>query len=331
MKKDIYRLMNSVNIKDDESEVSDLSQEEKDMIFRMVTNQKGYKTMKRSAIIKSVAGVAALAACFALVFEISNNNKNTGDIKTADVVPADTTIEAATDAAPADNVTDAVQDENFQNTNSALNSFILKVDADSVDDFNDSNIAFKFEDYAVDNFLGMSFDICGENIDMVNASVSGGALCKVNKTTTKSPDLPSDMDQYIHVISQVTYDKNTFVNYEMTYAGNEITEKYDGNTKFGFCISGERYEEIVDSMGENLKGIHHTCIDEFNDEVLTVTVTYKDGTTETKNYNLNSGKIKVDVSEETIMNDNFEMKVLPEFVDSEDQPWIYGLLAVLDE
>ena len=135
MKKDIYRLMNSVNIKDDKSEVSDLSQEEKDMIFRMVTNQKGYKTMKRSAIIKSVAGVAALAACFALVFGISNNNKNTGDIKTADVVPADTTIEAVTDAAPADNVTDAVQDENSQNTNSALNSFILKVDADSVDDF----------------------------------------------------------------------------------------------------------------------------------------------------------------------------------------------------
>ena len=84
-------------------------------------------------------------------------------------------------------------------------------------------------------------------------------------------------------------------------------------------------------MGENLKGIHHTCIDEFNDEVLTVTVTYKDGTTETKKYNLNSGKIKVDISEEKTVNENGEMKVLPEFVDGEDQPWIYGLLATLDK
>lgn len=220
--------------------------------------------------------------------------------------------------------------ENTIVSDSAKNSFVLRASADSVEDFtNESDIAITYEDYGIDNFLGMSFEICGENISDVAVSVTGGSLSKVVKTISSEPLRYESEEKYIHYLTCTTDDKAAFFNYELTYAGSEITEKYDGNNKYGFCVSGERYEEITNSLGE-VKKVHYACIDEFNDQILTVDVKYTDGTEEIKNYTLKTGRLKIDTGEERIVNGQ-AMKVLPEFTDDEETPWIYGVIASLVE
>ena len=190
------------------------------MIFRIVTNTKGSeKTMKKSAIMKTVAGVAAVAAAF--TFVISNSTKPETDISNDIPVVSD------------DNSISEQSTEKEKNivSESAKNSFVLRVSADSVDDlnFNNSDIVIKKGDYGVNNFLGLDFEVSGENISEVLVSVTGGSLCKVIKTVSSEPANFGNEEKYVHQFSETTDDKVSFNNYEMTYAGSEISEKYDGN------------------------------------------------------------------------------------------------------
>lgn len=309
MNKDIYRLMNNVNIDENKYEDSVLTQEEKDKIFRMVTNKKGSeKNMKKSVIMKVIAGAAATAAAFAFVTG-NINIPGKGDSNIISVENGDVSV--------------------------SKNSFVLRASAASIEDysFNNSDIAIVYSGHSIDNFFGMDFEISGENISEVSVSVSNGSLCKVIKT--KTSDLPLDIDnmeKYVHMISSSSNDDNreAWINYEMIYSGNEITEQYDGTNKYGFCLSGERYEEIFNSFGEGQdKNAYYACVDEFDGQTLTVAVKYTDGTEETKNYTLKSGRLKVDTSADYILNEESEMKVLPEFTDGEGTPWMYGIVASL--
>ncbi len=176
----------------------------------------------------------------------------------------------------------------------------------------------------------MNFGIYGANIDEVKISVTNGSLCKVLKTISSTPSRPAGEEKYIHAVQEVRDEINgetTYASYDITYAGSEITEKYDENSLYGFCVSGDRYEELFSELDGDVKQLNHRCIDEFNDQTLKVVIKYTDCTEETKKYFLKSGKLKVDTSEEKVQNDDFTMKVIPEFTDGEGQPWVYGIIA----
>ena len=101
------------------------------------------------------------------------------------------------------------------------------------------------------------------------------------------------------------------------YIGNAYSEKYTADRCFGFYFDEKAYETHANELGEdNLKAICHACYDDFDGGVLTVTVTYTDGNSESTEYTLASGKLEINPD---------TMRPNGNFTDGSN-PYIYGLL-----
>ena len=180
------------------------------------------------------------------------------------------------------------------------------------------------------HYTGCLFQVTGENIQALSLAIDRGELYR-SRTLT---DLPrEEVQKYLEaeangteyqlpggeaVISAVYSDAEdgSLTMEAVADLGASVTEDYDPEARYGFLVpdTGE-----VDWTGDP-RAANQESIDQLDGARLTVTVTFTDGTEQTKTYTLSTGRLKVEYEKDGAMT------LLPQLAGDED-PWIYGVYA----
>ena len=181
------------------------------------------------------------------------------------------------------------------------------------------------------HYTGCLFQVAGENIQTISLAIDREALYR-SRTLTDLPreevqkyleaeasgteyQLPGDGDVITAVYSEGEEDPLTLD--VVTDLGASVTEDYDPEARYGFLIqdTGD-----IDWEGDP-RAANQESIDRLDGARLTVTVTFTDGTEQTKTYQLSTGKLRVEYGEDGTLT------LLPQLAGDED-PYIYGVYAV---
>ena len=180
-----------------------------------------------------------------------------------------------------------------------------------------------------DYYTGLVFKVEGDNIAKVSASISQGELYRMTHSEMsqaefdeKWPKGHSDNSEgHVHM----TYwgdDEGPICDDFCEAVGPGVEDAYDPDVAYGFYQPASMVETLEAGADDDLKSPFWNLVDTFDGAVLDVTVTYEDGSAESKSYDLKAGKLKVKFTEE---GEGFDL--LQEFTDGENDPFIYGLLA----
>ena len=181
------------------------------------------------------------------------------------------------------------------------------------------------------HYTGCLFQVTGDDIQTVSLAIDREALYR-SRTLTDLPreevqkyleaeasgteyQLPGDGDVITAVYSEGEEDPLTLD--VVTDLGASVTEDYDPEARYGFLIqdTGD-----IDWEGDP-RAANQESIDRLDGARLTVTVTFTDGTEQTKTYQLSTGKLRVEYGEDGTLT------LLPQLAGDED-PYIYGVYAV---
>ena len=181
------------------------------------------------------------------------------------------------------------------------------------------------------HYTGCLFQVAGENIQTISLAIDREALYR-SRTLTDLPgeevqkyleaeasgteyQLPGGGDVIAAVYSEGEEDPLTLE--VVTDLGASVTEDYDPEARYGFLIpdTGD-----IDWEGDP-RAANQESIDQLDGARLTVTVTFTDGTEQTKTYTLSAGKLRVEYAGDSTMT------LLPQLA-GDDDPWIYGVYAV---
>ena len=184
------------------------------------------------------------------------------------------------------------------------------------------------------HYTGCLFQVTGENIQTISLAIDREALYR-SRTLTDIPrdelqkyleaeasgteyQLPGGGDVIAAVYSEGEEEPLTLE--VVTDLGASVTEDYDPEARYGFLIpdTGD-----IDWEGDP-RTANQESIDRLDGARLTVTVTFTDGTEQTKTYQLSTGKLRVEYGEDGTPT------LLPQLAGDED-PWIYGVYAVDEE
>ena len=184
------------------------------------------------------------------------------------------------------------------------------------------------------HYTGCLFQVAGENIQTISLAIDREALYR-SRTLTDLPgeevqkyleaeasgteyQLPGGGDVIAAVYSEGEEDPLTLE--VVTDLGASVTEDYDPEARYGFLIpdTGD-----IDWEGDP-RTANQESIDRLDGARLTVTVTFDDGSEQTKIYTLSTGQLKVEYEEDGTMT------LLPQLA-GDDDPWIYGVYAVDEE
>lgn len=177
-------------------------------------------------------------------------------------------------------------------------------------------------------FSGCLFKVTGDNIETVSASIDKGGLYRVARMDIEE----SDADAILQGTYPPTQDADDFLVHGYDdgdwwveaswHVENGFVEPYATTTCYG--LWGE--PKSVDMAQESdLRDAWHARIDEFDGAVLTVTVTFTDGTTDTQTLALHIGKLGV-----TYPDDGSGMRLTGEVLTDEqaaEQGYVYGVYA----
>lgn len=181
------------------------------------------------------------------------------------------------------------------------------------------------------HYTGCLFQVAGENIQTLSLAIDREALYR-SRTLTDLPgeevqkyleaeasgteyQLPGGGDVIAAVYSEGEEEPLTLE--VVTDLGASVTEDYDPEARYGFLIpdTGD-----IDWEGDP-RTANQESIDRLDGARLTVTVTFTDGTEQTKTYTLSTGKLRVEYAGDGTMT------LLPQLA-GDDDPWIYGVYAV---
>ena len=184
------------------------------------------------------------------------------------------------------------------------------------------------------HYTGCLFQVAGENIQTISLAIDREALYR-SRTLTDLPgeevqkyleaeasgteyQLPGGGDVIAAVYSEGEEEPLTLE--VVTDLGASVTEDYDPEARYGFLIpdTGD-----IDWEGDP-RTANQESIDRLDGARLTVTVTFTDGTEQTKTYTLSTGKLRVEYAGDGTMT------LLPQLA-GDDDPWIYGVYAVDEE
>ena len=182
------------------------------------------------------------------------------------------------------------------------------------------------------HYTGCLFQVAGENIQTISLAIDREALYR-SRTLTDLPgeevqkyleaeasgteyQLPGGGDVIAAVYSEGEEDPLTLE--VVTDLGASVTEVYDPEARYGFLIpdTGD-----IDWEGDP-RAANQESIDQLDGARLTVTVTFTDGTEQTKTYTLSTGRLKVEYDANSPGG-----TLLPQLA-GDDDPWIYGVYAV---
>ena len=183
------------------------------------------------------------------------------------------------------------------------------------------------------HYTGCLFQVAGENIQTISLAIDREALYR-SRTLT---DLPGEVQKYLEAEASGTEyqlpgggdviaavysegEEEPLTLEVVTDLGASVTEDYDPEARYGFLIpdTGD-----IDWEGDP-RTANQESIDRLDGARLTVTVTFTDGTEQTKTYTLSTGKLRVEYAGDGTMT------LLPQLA-GDDDPWIYGVYAVDEE
>ena len=181
-------------------------------------------------------------------------------------------------------------------------------------------------------YTGYLFQVQGEDIAGVSLAVDRGGLYRHEPLPDLTDEEIAEIREKLRTGEKTMFDYNVGGHYSIaenrtewevdqwTRLGAQATEDYNPAVSYGFWVPPERVTEAEKQLQDNQEQMRY-MLDLFDGARLTVTVTFADGTEQTRTYTLSTGKLRVEYEEDGTPT------LLPQLAGDED-PWIYGIYAV---
>ena len=168
------------------------------------------------------------------------------------------------------------------------------------------------------HYTGCLFQVTGEGIETVSLSLDRGELYRwrsvADLTEAERQELQTALENGEEGPLTPAADGGSAE--ETVRLGSSVTEDYDPEARYGFLIPDTGDIDWSDDP----RAANQESIDRLDGARLTVTVTFTDGTEQTKTYTLSTGRLKVEYEKDGAMT------LLPQLA-GDDDPWIYGVYA----
>ena len=187
-------------------------------------------------------------------------------------------------------------------------------------------------------FSGCLFKVTGENIKTVSATIDRGAVYR----TKTVKDTSADRDEWVRTMYQGTnpeldgadtvmvWGNGPVEGEEQMYADlcwkldNGFTDEYNPDVSYGLWLPSEPSED----ENADLQQEWHETVDRLEGTKLTVTVTFADGSTQTRTMTLHTGKLGIEFNDDT-NGPQLNGEVLTD-AQAEEQGYLYGVYGELD-
>ena len=157
-------------------------------------------------------------------------------------------------------------------------------------------------------YSGCLFKVTGENIKTVSATIDKGAVYR----TKTVKDTSADRDEWVRLMHQGTnpeldgadtvmvWGNGPEEGAEQMYADmcwkldNGFTDAYDPDASYGLWLPSQ-----PETTDDDLQDSWHKAVDGFEGAKLTVTITFTDGSEQTRSMTLHTGKLGVEYKDDT--------------------------------
>lgn len=157
-------------------------------------------------------------------------------------------------------------------------------------------------------YSGCLFKVTGENIKTISATIDKGAVYR----TKTVKDTSADRDEWVRSMHQGTnpeldgadtvmvWGNGPEEGAEQMYADlcwkldNGFTDAYDPDASYGLWLSS-----MPETTDDDLQDSWHAAVDGFEGAKLTVTITFTDGSEQTRSMTLHTGKLGVEYKDDT--------------------------------
>ena len=202
----------------------------------------------------------------------------------------------------------------------------------------DSRIVFDYGSGADDPdkgfFSGCLFKVTGENIKTVSATIDRGAVYR----TKTVKDTSDDRDEWVRTMYQGTNPAIDGADRIMVWGSDEMhmyadlcwkldngfTDEYNPDASYGLWLPSEPSED----ENADLQQEWHETVDRLEGAKLTVTITFTDGSEQTRSMTLHTGKLGVEYKDDT-SGPSLTGEVLTD-AQAEEQGYLYGVYGELD-
>lgn len=182
-------------------------------------------------------------------------------------------------------------------------------------------------------YSGCLFKVTGENIKTVSATIDRGAVYR----TKTVKDTSADRDEWVRTMYQGTNPAIDGADRIMVWGSDEMhmyadlcwkldngfTDEYDPDVSYGLWLPS-RQEDADDDLQDS----RHKSVDGFEGAKLTVTITFNDGSEQTRSMTLHTGKLGVEYKDDT-SGSSLTGEVLTD-AQAEEQGYLYGVYGELD-
>ena len=202
----------------------------------------------------------------------------------------------------------------------------------------DSRVVFDMAGGGADSptkgfFSGCLFKVTGDNIETVSASIDKGGLYRTERLDITEADAQAIMTGEFapvadadDIMVQSEPEQNKWWVDASYRVENGFVEAYDPSTSYGLWGEPQSVDMAADG---DLRDAWHDRTDEFDGAILTVTVTFTDGTTDTQTLTLHTGKLGVEYP-----SDESGPQLTGEVLTDEqaaEQGYVYGVYAEIEE
>ena len=182
-------------------------------------------------------------------------------------------------------------------------------------------------------YSGCLFKVTGENIKTVSATIDRGAVYR----TKTVKDTAADRGECVRTMYQGTNPAIDGADRIMVWGSDEMhmyadlcwkldngfTDEYDPDVSYGLWLPS-RQEDADDDLQDS----RHKSVDGFEGAKLTVTITFNDGSEQTRSMTLHTGKLGVEYKDDT-SGPSLTGEVLTD-AQAEEQGYLYGVYGELD-
>lgn len=174
-------------------------------------------------------------------------------------------------------------------------------------------------------YTGCLFQVTGENIRQVALSLDRGGLYRwqrlENLTEEQMREIREAQERGELAPASIDQEADgSWSTEKMTKLGSSVTEEYDPAVCYGLWTGGVREEE----WKKDAKTAEEDSVDQLAGAVLTVTVTFDNGSEQTETYRLSTGRLRVDRAGDGTLT------VLPGLA-GDDEAYLYGVYAASQE
>lgn len=182
-------------------------------------------------------------------------------------------------------------------------------------------------------YSGCLFKVTGEDIKNVSATIDKGAVYR----TKTVKDTSADRDEWVRSMHQGTNPALDGADRIMVWGSDEMhmyadlcwklengfTDEYDPDVSYGLWLPSRQ-----ESEDDDLQDSWHKSVDGFEGAKLTVTITFNDGSEQTRSMTLHTGKLGVEYKDDT-SGPSLTGEVLTD-EQAAAEGYIYGVYAELD-